>query len=253
MRNHSGPKNVLYLFLLFSLVSCYSKKKLNYIQENKTDPSQFENIRDTKTIQPHDYLYIRVFSLDPSVSEIFQNRNNLIGGDVKLFSYQVSETGMIYFPFVGDISVIDMTIHEAQEKLEDLLSEYLKNISVTVRFIGNKLTILGEVNQPGSYQYFDDKINIFEAIGLANGIADYGNKSKVIVMRESKNVVKYHSLDLTKRDIATSELFYLNPNDIVVVTPIRAKYRTYRDLSLYSTLLSTVTTLVTVLYFFNRQ
>lgn len=239
--------------ILLLLNSCYPKKKLNYIgSDDKLAKTVYENIRAPKTIQPHDYLYIRVFSLDPSVSDIFQNRQNSVGGDIKLYSYQVNENGEINFPFIGDIDVSDLTINEAQIKIEELLSEYLSNISVTVRFIGNKLTILGEVNRPGSFQYFDDKINVFEAVGLANGINTYGNKSKVIIIRETKNKTEYHEIDLTTKKIAASEYYYLLPNDIVIVTPIRAKYRTYRDLSLYSTLLSTITTLVTVLYFFNR-
>ncbi len=248
-------KQVFYVFLLSIAIlftSCYPKKKLTYIQEDESGLNLYENVRKPKTIQPQDYLYIKVFSLEPSVSEIFQSRNSNMGSDTKLLSYQVNESGVINFPFIGDIDVNNLTIQEAQIKIQDQLSKYLNNISVTVRFIGNKLTILGEVNSPGSYQYYDDKINVFEAIGLASGIGTYGDKSKVIVVREFKNQIKYHEIDLTSRKVAISEYYYLLPNDIVFVTPIHAKYRTYRDLSLYSTLLSTVSTFITVLYFITK-
>jgi polysaccharide biosynthesis/export protein len=243
------------VLLFFS--SCVSTEKLRYVTDLEADKlyheKDFNISRVTKTIQPQDYLYIKIYSLDEKVSNIFYSNNNTYINDLKLISYQVSDEGYIDFPFVGEIHVKDLTIERAKEKIQNDLSKYLKNISVTVRFVGNKITILGEVGAPGEYPYFDDKINIFQAIGFANGIADYGNKENILLIREENNQITYNYLDLTKKNMVESEYYYLLPNDILIIDPINAKYRNLRqrDLALLSTVLSAVTTIVSLYFAFN--
>lgn len=237
--------------------SCVSIDKLRYVTDVETEEiykeGDFNVSRVAKTIQPQDYLYIKIYSLDEKVSNIFYNTNTNYISDYKLISYQVSDQGYIDFPFVGNIYVRDLTIEDAKDKIQTELSKYLKNISVTVRFVGNKITILGEVGVPGEYPYFDDKINVFQAIGFANGIADYGNKENVLLIREKNNQVTYNYLDLTRKDIVESRYYYLLPNDILIVDPIKAKYRNLRqrDVALFSTILSSITTIVSLYFAFN--
>ncbi len=240
--------------ILLAFSSCVSTEKLRYVTDLESDQvfneNDFRVSRVVKKIQPQDYLYIKIYSLDEKVSNIFYSNNSQYNNDLKLISYQVNDEGFIDFPFVGKINVKDLTIEGAKEKIQNDLSNYLRNTSVTVRFVGNKITILGEVGKPGEYPYFDDKINVFQAIGFANGIADYGNKENVLLIREKNNQVTYNYLDLTKKGIVESEYYYLLPNDILVIDPINAKYRNLRqrDLALLSTVLSAVTTIVS-LYF----
>ena len=162
----------------------------------------------------------------------------------------VDDKGYINFPFIGTIQVKDLTINEAKAKIEKSLSVYLNNISVMVRFVGNKITILGEVNGPGEYSFYDEKITVFQAIGFAHGISNFGNKEKVTLIREKDNNIKYYNIDLTKKDIVASDFYYLLPNDIVIVNPINAKYREMRtySLNLLSTILSTVAVLISIIY-----
>lgn len=246
---------VFSVIMIFS--SCVSTEKLRYVTDLELDrlyqEKDFNVSRVAKTIQPQDYLYIKIYSLDEKVSNIFYNSNNNYISDLKLISYQVSDEGYIDFPFVGNIYVKDLTIDGAKDKIQNDLAKYLKNISVTVRFVGNKITILGEVGAPGEYPYFDDKINIFQALGFANGVADYGNKENVLLIREKNNKISYNYLDLTKKNIVESEYYYLLPNDILIIDPINAKYRNLRqrDLALLSTVLSAVTTIVSLYFAFN--
>jgi polysaccharide export outer membrane protein len=249
----------VFSFLLVFFSSCKSYEQLKYVTDAGPDEllkeEGYEVTRATKTIQPQDYLYIKIYSLDEKVSSIFYNRNNTFNTDLKLISYQVNDEGSIDFPFAGKIHVENLTIEQAKDKLQTELSKYLKNISVTVRFVGNKITILGEVGAPGEYPYFDDKINVFQAIGFANGIADYGNKENILLIREKNNAITYNYMDLTKKNIAESEYYYLLPNDIIIVDPINAKYRNLRqrDLAFLSTVLSAVTTIVSLYFAFNRN
>jgi polysaccharide export outer membrane protein len=160
--------------------------------------------------------------------------------DNDLLSFAVDDKGQISMPFIGQIEVKNLTINEAREKIEAALSYKLNNVSIIVRFVSNKVTVLGEVNVPGQHSFFDEKISVFQALGFAQGSSQFGDLSQVTLVREKDNVIKYYTLDLTKKNIASSEYYYLLPNDIIIINPIKAKYRSLRDYSL--TLIATVLT-----------
>ncbi len=227
------------------LTSCIPVEKLKYTIEESDTRYEYTNIRSQKTIQPDDYLYIKIYSLDETTTAIFEDGRSF-NQDEQLISYNVNEKGLISFPFVGDIYVKDLTIDEAKIMLEKELNRYLTNISVRIRFVGNKVTVIGEVGRPGSYTFYDEKITIFQAISLAGDMSDYGNKEKVTLIRERDNVVKYEYLDLTKKNIAESEYYYLLPNDLLIIDPVRAKYRSLQDRSLIPLILSSVTSILSI-------
>jgi len=220
---------------MMAFFSCAPVEKLKYVADSspETAKNDYHNDRSEKTIQPYDYLYIRIFSLDEKTNAIFSERSYTVENE--LISYAVDDKGDISMPFVGEINVKDLTINLAREKIEKSLSVYLNNISVTVRFVSNKITVLGEVNQPGQHSFYDEKVTIFQALGFAGGSSGYGDLSNVTLIREKDNVIKYYYLDLTKKKIATSEYYYLLPNDILIINPIKARYRELRDYALVIT------------------
>lgn len=209
--------------------------------------NDYFNDRSEKTIQPYDYLYIKIFSLDEKTNSIFNERSYNV--DNELLSYAVGANGEILVPFIGSINVKDLTINQAREKIEKSLSIYLNNVSIIVRFVSNKITLLGEVNRPGQHSFFDEKVSIFQAIGFAGGASGFGDLSNVTLIREKDNVIKYYYLDLTKKDIASSEYYYLLPNDILIINPINAKYRGLRDYALnkVSTVLTSISALLSII------
>ncbi|NJK84910.1 MAG: hypothetical protein HC906_01945 [Bacteroidales bacterium] len=175
-----------------------------------------------------------------------EKTNNIFNGErtsysnTELISYVVDARGDLNIPFIGNINVKDLTINQAREKIEKSLNKYLNNISVLVRFVSNKITVLGEVNNPGQFMFYDEKVNVFQAIGFASGINANGNLTNITLVREKDNNIKYYTLDLTKRDIAASAYYYLLPNDVIIVNPVNAKYREMRGyyLNLAATVLS---------------
>jgi polysaccharide export outer membrane protein len=236
-------KIALFLISLIIVWGCTPTSKLKYTVDTDDSKDKFHNDRSEKTIQPYDYLYIRLYSLDQTTSSIFNGEMQYGMMNESLQSYEVNGDGYISFPFIGNLLVKDLTIDEAQAKLETELNRYLTNISLRVRFVGNKITIIGEVNHPGNYTFYDEKITVFQALGLAGDIANYGNKTKVTLLREIDNTIAYHYLDLTDKKIVESEYYYLLPNDILIVDPIAAKYRTIQDRSIPYLILSTLGTL----------
>jgi len=238
-------------FLVFILaVSCISTEKLKYTIEDSDPKDKFNNDRLEKTIQPYDYLYIKIYSLDERTSAIFEQDTRFGYADEQLISYEVSDKGYINFPFIGNITLKDLTLEEARNKLEQELNKYLTNISIRIRFVGNKITVLGEVRNPGNFTFFDEKITVFQALALASDVSDFGDKTKVTLVREKNNVITYQYLDLTNKKIAESENYYLLPNDILIVDPVRTKYRQMRDYTPVYLMLTTITTLIAVISLF---
>ena len=235
--------------MLLMLSSCAPVRKLKFVADSGPGSvkSDFYNNRTEKTIQPYDYLYIKIYSLDEKTNSIFNERSYSI--DSELLSYAVDGKGNIIVPFIGNINVKDLTINQAREKIEKSLSIYLNNISVIVRFVSNKVTILGEVNGPGQHAFFDEKVTVFQALGFAGGASDYGDLSNVTLVREKDNVIKYYYLDLTKKNIASSEYYYLLPNDVLIINPIKAKYRDLRDyaLNLTATVLTSISAVLSII------
>lgn len=238
----------LFLFLLVfsALIGCTPTEKLKYSIDESGSRNQYNNDRSEKTIQPYDYLYIRLFSLDERTADLFNGDTQYGMMNERMQSYEVNDKGFIAFPFIGKILVKDLTIDEAQKKLEQELNRYLTDVSLRVRFVGNKITVLGEVYHPGNYTFYDEKITVFQAMGLAGDISNWGDKTKVTLVREKNDVVAYHYLDLTDKNIVASDFYYLLPNDILIVNPVRQKYRTLQDRSLIYLIISSITLLTTV-------
>jgi len=235
--------------ILVLAFSCAPVEKLKFVSD--TGPGSIKNDyfndRSEKTIQPYDYLYIKIFSLDEKTNSIFNERSYSV--DNELLSYAVDAKGDILMPFIGNINVKDLTINQARDKVEKSLAVYLNNISIIVRFVSNKVTLLGEVNRPGQHAFFDEKITVFQAIGFSGGTSGFGDLSNVTLVREKDNVIKYYYLDLTKKNIASSEYYYLLPNDILIINPIKAKYRALRDysLDLTATVLTSISALLSII------
>ncbi len=239
-------KTILYLLIFLLAVGCVPTQKLKYTINTPGSKNEYYNNITEKTIQPYDYLYIRIYSLDQATSNIFNGEMQYSQNSEMLQSYVVNEEGYITFPFIGNILVKDLTIEQARLKLEKELNKYLTNVSLRVRFVGNKITVVGEVSRPGNYTFFDEKITVFQALGLAGDIASFGDKTKVTLLREKDNQIKYYYLDLTDKKIVESDYFYLLPNDILLVEPVRAKYRSLQDRSVILMILSALTTIATL-------
>ncbi|MHC1775949.1 MAG: polysaccharide biosynthesis/export family protein [Lentimicrobium sp.] len=245
------------VLLIFSLLlsSCIPHDKLKYVQnETSTEIKPvYQQLRPEKLIRPFDNLYINVMSLDEQTARIFSNQNTSITGglNVSLLSYTVNEHGAIDFPFIGDIFLVGLTLSEAKAKVESELSQYLSNTAITMKFVNSNITVLGEVRNQGEFPFFKEQINIFQALGYAGGITDYGDKSKITLIREHNNEFRYSYLNLTDKKIVESEYFYLQPGDVVIVEAVNLKNNNLRPFS-YSSFLATITTLVTVLIFIQQ-
>jgi polysaccharide export outer membrane protein len=140
--------------------------------------------------------------------------------------YLIDENGKINFPLIGEIQLAGLTRTEATNLIQNKLREFINDAIVTLRIQNFKITILGDVKIPGTYNIPNERLTLIEAIGLAGDLNITGVRNNVLVIREENGIKKEYRLDLTKNDIFTSPVYYLNQNDVVYVEPNRAKRNT---------------------------
>ena len=210
------------------------------------------NPRTQKLIKPFDKLYVRVLSIDPQTNQIFNSTDEVRLGSYSntagLIGYLVDEDGNISFPFVGKINVMDLTTADAADKIQKALSDYVPQTSIIVKYVDNQVTVMGEVQRQGIYSFSQDKLNIYEALGLGGGITRYGDRKKVILIRNEEGKVLHYTLNLSDSKIANKSYYYVMPNDVIVVEPLKAISTSYSNIT-YTTVLSTISTAIAVLLF----
>ena len=223
------------LAVFVGLLSCNPEtyKKINYLQDVKSDTTMTMKVNKGVIIQPQDQLSIIVSSLDPKLSSQFNLSLStyLTGTEMsssstrRITGYVVDNDGFIDFPALGRLRAAGLNRWELQEKISDELAEkgLLKDAIVTVEFLNFKISVLGEVSSPGSYTVIGDKITIFQALAQARDLTIYGQRNNVRVIREQNGQRQIYSLDLTDSDIFLSPAYYLQQNDVVYVTPSKVR------------------------------
>ena len=228
-------RSISFIFIILiglALSSCVSQRNVKLIQEkvNKEMKVVFENPRTTTyRIQTGDHLYIRVYSVDPKTSKFFQaDFPYLMNATYQyLNTYVVDEFGYISFSFIEKLYVLGLTIQEVQQSIQTQLDEYFKEATAYVKLVNFQVGVLGEVNSPGNYTIEQDQINVFQAIGLAGGITDFGNFKEVKLVRQTQTGSEIFFLDLTDTRILESPYYYLMPNDVLYIEPRSSKSWAY--------------------------
>ncbi len=172
-------------------------------------------------IRPNDNLFIKVISDDP-LNVAFLNLTDVrmttsSYGNMELITFLVDENGFITYPYLGDIEVKGKTVHEVTDILQQKVDEYLQNASVFVKLVNRTVTVLGEVGRPGQLTMEKTRLTIFEALGMAGDITDYGNRQNVKIIRELPDGKHIEEIDLTNPQLVYSPFYYVLPHDIVYV------------------------------------
>ena len=230
-------RHILFIALAGALLSgCSSYKKVPYMQDPETVNAYGKEIPlyDAK-IMPKDLLSITVNTTDPLAAAPFNLtvQSPLNAGATSMYTttqptlqqYLVNNQGEIDFPVLGKLKVGGMTKNEAESMIREKLQPYLKETPiVTVRMANYKISVLGEVNKPGTFTVSNEKVNVLEALAMAGDMTVYGVRDNVKLIREdAQGKRQIVMLDLTKSDLVLSPYFYLQQNDILYVTPNKTK------------------------------
>lgn len=251
------------LIVMIFLTSCSSTKNITMFQDSReglNNYNVFSKAPEHK-IKPYDNLYLSILTLDQEVNKLFNPSlagDGYSSGTQQMFGdrtskyingYLVSSDSTITMPILGKLNVVGLNLEEAEERVRIRAEEYLKEPTVHVKFLNFKVNISGEVKNPGIYYNYEGSLNILDAVSEASGITDYADLKNVIVKRQDGDKVYSHELDLTDNSIYGSDVFYLQPNDLVYIPPTNLKRRRENS-DAYSKLLSTLSVLLVAVSFF---
>lgn len=239
--------NLFVIVFLFVLASCKTYEKINYMQDVRVDTPVEVPVNQGIRIQPQDMLSIVVSSKTPELAMIFnlpvvsyQAGSEVVSGagSQRLLGYVVDNNGEIDFPVLGKIKVAGLTRWEVQEYIKKTIIDagLMKDLVVTVEFMNFKISIMGEVNSPGTYTINGDKVTLLEALSMARDLTIYGKRDGVYVVREENGVRTTYNVDLRSVSLFDSPVYYLRQNDVVYVEPnkVRAGQSTINENSLKS-------------------
>lgn len=247
------------LLLAFAFVSCVPQKKMLYLKEAQmlAENQSIEYINDRSVnykLQPGDNLYIRfINTMDErntaALSGEFSGaRSSYMSTDASIYlqSYTIDEQGCIELPLTGKIELKNLTVDEAKERLQTEVNKFVNQTTLIVKLSNFNLTVLGEVVRPGMYKVYQSQINVFEAVALAGNMTNFAKNSEVKIIRQTDNGSEIVTVDMGSADILSSPYYYLKPNDIIYVEPLKIKSWGFTAFP-YSTVISIVTLGLTML------
>lgn len=221
---------VILIFISFFVFSCASRKEVAYYQ-NIDQLQNLENSTSYETkLQPDDLLMIVVMAENPEVAAPFNLPSVIMQSNVefeaqqpRMNSYLIDSNGFIQFPVIGAIKLGGMTRTEAVGKMNQELSKYITKPSVNLRILNFKITVQGEVTQPGVHNIASERITLTEALSLSGDLTVYGKRDNILIIREKDGKKQAARVDITKADFLNSPYYYLSQNDVVYVEPNKTK------------------------------
>lgn len=229
---------IVCLFALFIFASCQSYKKVPYLQNSEvvSQANQQESLYDAK-IMPKDLLTIVVSCTSPELAMPFNltvaspvsvsTSNLTTTTQPVLQQYLVSNEGTVDFPVLGELKLGGLTKKEAEQLIVEKLKPYIKETPiVTVRMVNYKISVIGEVARPGTFTISNEKVNLLEALAMAGDMTVWGVRDNVKLIREGADgKQEIITLDMNKAETILSPYYWLQQNDIIYVTPNKAKAR----------------------------
>ena len=247
-------KQLVYLLSLLLLTSsCVTQQDWVYFQGESAAQEKVQAFE--LRYQANDLLSINVSALDMDAVRPFNlfvaspNTSNKLSltGQQQLQTYLVDENGEINFPVLGKLTLGGMSRNEAIAFLENKLQAYIKDPIVTLRLTNFKISILGEVNKPGTYTITNEQVSLPQALALAGDLSITGKRANLLLLREEGGLLTKNYIDLRSDALFDSPYYFLKPNDVLYVEPNASKVRSSTDALRYTSIsLSVITTLTTI-------
>ncbi|MES2388307.1 MAG: polysaccharide biosynthesis/export family protein [Bacteroidota bacterium] len=254
----------IFLFLSTAIFSCIPNKKIVYLQDkSKEKPQDYQNTITVPAIyleyklQSEDILSIQISKL-PTIDRLSADPIEITNSSRTqimhpyLTGLPIDSRGMVDIPTLGEIEVRGLTIDQAQRKINKIATESYSLPSVRVFLMNFNVTILGEVRNAGRFPVYTTRINVLEAIGIAGDCTDFAERDRVKILRTENGKSEIFYLDLTNENMLKSERFYLHPNDVVMIAPLKSKKFAGRGSQTFIELLSALAVVTSVLINLSR-
>jgi polysaccharide export outer membrane protein len=255
-------KKFFFVLVLVMFSSCVSKKDIVYFQYDNIDQAAVSNSYKT-IIKPDDLLQITITALDIEAVRPFNlaavtyaTSTNSAIGVAQQQTYLVDTKGEIEFPVLGKIKIGGLTRDETIDLLKSKLSpDYIKDPNVNIRISNYKISVMGDVHRPGSYNIPNERITILDALALAGDVNISGQRNNILIIREEANKKVQYRVDIRSNNLLTSPVYYLQQNDVVYVEPNYARIQSASsnsNTSLVISISSVLVALLTSISFLNR-
>lgn len=225
------------IVLIIVLTGCSSPKEVLYLQDLRNDESLVNTIVQPSVFKVNDILNIYVSAFDMQAVAPFNlttsNGEQMVGID-----YIIDKDGYIDYPVVGKVKLLGLTVEQGKQMLTKSLERYLKDPIVNIRITNFRVTILGEVNRPGTYPISGEQITLLEALGLAGDMKIKARRDNIMIIRETAGVKTSTMVDITSKKFLNSPAYYLTQNDVVYVQPNKSAISQATTDSRFPTVLS---------------
>lgn len=228
-----GLVALMALLMGLFLSSCVTNKKAVYFQDktvkksHKVDVDRSQNdVNLSLKLDAGDAILIKIEYTPLTEPEITgADRQNTLEAKSHPFENGcvLDSLGQITLPNLGTFSLLQKTLTDAQSIISQKAASVYQKPVVSVFLLSFEVNVIGEVNQPGKYNFTGTKVSILDALATAGDINTFGNKKSVKVIRNRHGKMTVYHLDLTDLEALFSQKLYLRPNDTVVIKPLAAK------------------------------
>lgn len=227
------------IFIFYVIILSYAcvpvKKQIMLRSDNPVKEVNVDTIVSVYNINNQQYrlrnndiISIKVSSATPSEFDILNYQSDktlsgLVVNNPLLTGFNIEEDGTIFLPVIGKVEIAGLTLSEAREKIQTIVSDYLESPTVDIKLLSFQFTVLGEVQKEGIYTSYNPTISLMDALGYAGGLSEFADGTMVKIVRQKEQQLEVAYVDIMDEEIMRSPYFYVRPNDLVTVPPLKAK------------------------------
>lgn len=243
-------KQSIHFKLLVSLLtasfcfSCVPNKKITLLQHttaekdellpNEQKARKYETGTSDYLLNPNDLLDIKISTMTPSAFNPFNDADRSIvpgmtyGGNysgevVQQQGYYIDPAGWLDLPILGMIQVGGLTIPQAEDSIAVKVKKYLDRPVVRLKLLNFRFSVMGEVEREGTLFANDNNITLLQGLAMAGGASEFGDLSKVKIIRHAGDNTYVFYVDLLTEEFLSSPFSYVQPNDVIVVPPLKQR------------------------------
>ena len=236
---------VLLLASLFFVSSCVTNKDLEYLRTSK-DVSKVKLNTNEYRLQVGDLISVQISTVTEQQHDFFNkehtSNSQLMIQNPYLYGYLVNDGGFLELPSLGKIKAEGFRLRELENIIGQIAISYFEKPIVKLNIINFNISILGAVNNPGNYKVVKPSANVLYALSLASDMTEYGNRKKVKIIRNDKEINRVFYVDLTDLNTLNNPNFMLQPDDIIYVAPLNKRFYAFTNLpNLISMSISAIT------------
>ncbi len=226
---------LLFVFVGFTMMfsSCIHKKKMVYAQTASTNLDTLFNYQRTDyKLQVNDIIDVKIVSLDEDVNKLFNSnaaassaaaQTANLGDLYYITGYNIDDSGNVDLPIIGEVNVLNKTLREAKDVIDKHVLKYFSKYYLVVKLGGIRFSALGEFNRPGKYTILQNQATIFEALALAGDLNMVASRGDIKIIRQYPEGTRIHTLNLLDRNLFHTPYYFIQPNDVIYVEPLKAK------------------------------